>query len=121
MFYPYWLGGSNNFNITSGDLSLKFCLVMNGLLTGSFNINLSIAIAIIQADTMTYGLALFKKLKALCEQYPSTWYMLDVIKKNIIDCDENVTECIIDDAINTCLGRGPLQSKGRALKGWEWH
>ena len=44
--------------------------------------------------------------------------MLDEIKKDITDCDENVVECIIDDhdANNTFLGRDLLQSKGGPLK-----
>ena len=95
-----------------GNSSLKFYFVMNGPLTGSFNLST----AITQDDTLTYGLLLYiEKLKLLCKQYPSIHCILNYI----IDCDidEHAVECIIDDATNAFLGRGSLQSRGRTSKG----
>ena len=42
---------------------------------------------------------------------------LEVIKKDMIDCDEHAVECIINDASNTFLGRGLLTSRGGPLNG----
>ena len=41
-FTPYWFGGSKNLYAPGKNLSLKFCLVMYDLLTGSFNISIVI-------------------------------------------------------------------------------
>ena len=57
------------------------------------------------------------KLKLLCRLYSNTQCILDATKKDIIDCEEYAVVCIIDDVMNTFLGRGSLQLSGRTSKG----
>ena len=68
-----------------------------------------------QHNDIWFGI--IEKLKLLCKQYSSIQCILEAIKKDIIDCDEHAVVCIIDDVINTFLGRGSLQSRGRTSKG----
>jgi hypothetical protein len=60
---------------------------------------------------------IIKKLNLLGRQYSNTQCMLHAIKKDIIDCDEYAVVCIIEDVMNTFLGRESLLSGGRSSKG----
>ena len=68
-----------------------------------------------QHNDIWFGI--IEKLKLLCKQYSSIQCILEAIKKDIIDCDEHAVVCIIDDVMNTFLGRRLLQSGGGPPKG----